>query len=131
MQENYFKPDHCTYIYVSQQIYKYATKNKNNKENMQEALAARTTLNLDILQHHILTNFVEGYVNNDNPPEEEVSDDEDDNYVTIYLAENDKKSFNKFVLDTFSEIQHYYKYTMIVVDENQGEGVGEVGIVSE
>jgi len=40
--------------------------------------------------------------------------DNDDNYFTVYLNENDKKGFNKFIFDTFSEIQHYYKYTLII-----------------
>jgi len=43
------------------------------------------------------------------------------------LIDGDKRSFNKFVLDTFSEIQHYYKYTIIVDEaEEGGEEVPEV-----
>lgn len=85
---------------------------------MQESLANRSTLNLQILQQHLLTNFVEGFINNEPTQQEQASDDDDDNYITVYLVENDKKSFNKFVLDTFSEIQHFYKYT-IIIDEGE------------
>lgn len=41
----------------------------------------------------------------------------------MLLIDGDKRSFNKFMIDTFDEIKHYYKYT-IIVDEG-GEGVQE------
>jgi hypothetical protein len=49
------------------------------------------------------------------------SEDDDDNYIAVHLAENDKKSFNKFILDTFSEIQHFYKYS-VILEDGLGEG---------
>lgn len=52
---------------------------------------------------------------------ESEDDDDEDNYIPIHLIDNDKKSFNKFILDTFNEIQHYYKYT-IIVEEFGEEG---------
>lgn len=74
-----------------------------------------------MLQQHILVNFVEGYnVNNNVNVEVDDQSDDDDDYITVFLDDNDKKSFNKFVLDTFSEIQHYYKYTIIVDEEGEG-----------
>jgi hypothetical protein len=47
----------CTFQAVSQQIYKYATRAKENKGHVQ-ALMNRTTTNLDALQQHLLVNFV-------------------------------------------------------------------------
>lgn len=49
----------------------------------------------------------------------DISDDDDD-YILVFLSDNDKKNFNKFILDTFSEIQHYYKYTIIIDELNEG-----------
>ena len=46
LQENFYKIDFCTFIYVSQSIYKHATKNKKERENVQDSLANRSTLNL-------------------------------------------------------------------------------------
>ena len=91
----------------------------------------RTTTNLDALQQHLLVNFVEGFVIGDTPSQssltEEDPSDNDDDYITVLLIDGDKRSFNKFVLDTFNEIQHYYKYTIIVDElEEGGEEVPEV-----
>lgn len=61
LQENYFKIENSTFIHVSQAIYKYATKNKKDDAGQrQESLANRSTLNLQMLQQHILTTFIEG-----------------------------------------------------------------------
>ena len=49
--------------------------------------------------------------------------------MTAYLAENDKKSFNRFVLETFAQIQHYYKYTAIV--EEAPEEISKEEVVQE
>jgi hypothetical protein len=63
----------------------------------------RTTTNLDALQQHLLSNMVEGFmVNNNMIAEAESEDDDEDNYIPIHLVDNDKKSFNKFILDTFN-----------------------------
>ena len=116
--------EYCTFQAVSQQIYKHATRSKENKGHVQ-ALMNRTTTNLDALQQHLLVNFVEGFVIGDTPSQsnlaEEDPSDSDDDYITVLLIEGDKRSFNKFVLDTFSEIQHYYKYTIIVDELEEGE----------
>jgi hypothetical protein len=88
---------------------------------VQSALMNRVTTNLDALQQHLLVNFVEGFINSNTAIEDERSDDDnDDDYLTVLLVETDKKSFNKFVLDTFNEIQHYYKYTIIVDEFEEG-----------
>lgn len=81
----------------------------------------RTTTNLDVLQQQLLTNIMQGIVANSNMIVQDESDDDEDNYIPIHLIDNDKKSFNKFILDTFNEIQHYYKYT-IIVEEFGEEG---------
>lgn len=44
----------------------------------------------------------------------------------MHLIDSDKKSFNKFVLDTFGEIQHYYKYTIIIDEFEDGAEYGQV-----
>ena len=127
LQENYFKIENSTFIHVSQAIYKYATKQKMDSQGQrQESLTNRSTLNLQMLQQHILTNFIQGGAKDPEAPDMQESDDDDD-YITVYLADNDKKAFNKFVLDTLSEIQHYYKYT-ILLDEGEdmdGEHVND------
>jgi hypothetical protein len=136
LQENYYKSESCTFQAVSQQIYKYATRTKKTKENLQEILMNRATTNnnfdpncnFDALQQHLLVNFVEGFINNNNSVIEEESDDNDDDYIMVHLIDSDKKSFNKFILDTFNEIQHYYKYTIIIDEFEEG---GEFSKVSE
>lgn len=63
LQENYFRLENCTFIAVSQAIYKYATRGWNqSKEDMQNLLTNRSTVNLEMLQlqQHILTQFVDG-----------------------------------------------------------------------
>ena len=86
-------------------------------------LINRGTMNLDVLQQHLLGTFVDNLTNNKNELKEamnmEASDDDDD-YILVFLSDNDKKNFNKFILDTFSEIQHYYKYTIIIDELNEG-----------
>lgn len=39
--------------------------------------------------------------------------------MEAFLAEGDLKGFHRFVLDTFTEIQHYHKYLVL---QGQGEG---------
>jgi len=75
----------------------------------------RGTLALDLLEQQLFVNFSDG-VTKQNATDQE-SEDDDDNYIAVHLAETDKKSFNKFILDTFSEIQHFYKYSLIVDNE--------------
>ena len=122
MQENYFKIEKSTFIHVSQAIYKYATKQKKEGPGQrQESLANRTTLSLPLqmLQHHILTNFIEDGAD---PEKQQLEEDDDDDYITVYLADNDKKAFNKFLVDTFTEIQHFYKYTIMIDEGNSFDG---------
>lgn len=35
LQENYYKLEYCTFIYVNQAIYKFASKSKKDRENVQ------------------------------------------------------------------------------------------------
>jgi hypothetical protein len=52
-----------------------------------------------------------------------------DEATIIYLVETDRKNFNKFILDTFSEIQHFYKYSLLI--DKLEEGVQEASITEE
>lgn len=115
LQDNFFKIESSTFQAVSQQIYKYATRAKKDKENLQELLMNRTTTqNLDLLHQHILVNFVEEFITSNESDMKDLDNDDDDDYMTVHVPDNDKKCFHKFIVDTFSEIQHYYKYSVII-----------------
>lgn len=49
LQENFYKIEYCTYIYVNQKIYKHATKPSKDRETLKDALVNRGTLALDLL----------------------------------------------------------------------------------
>ena len=133
LQENYYKIEYCTFISVSQKIYKFATQSKKKETPIEavnnrgtfiaDQLVNRGTVNLNFLQQALLSKFAEG---GEDKQAEEPDSDDDDNYITVYLSDNDKKTFNKFILDTFSEIQHYYKYTIIVDELGEGSEYGAV-----
>lgn len=126
LQENFYRIENCSFISVNQKIYKHATQTQPAKDMLAPAMMNRSTLNLDSLQQHLLVHLLEG-----NELEQDSEEDDDENYLTVYLVETDKKGFNKFIFDTFSEIQHYYKYSLILDECGEGDlqvvGEEEVG----
>jgi hypothetical protein len=54
---------------------------------------------MDGLQQHLYVNFDNSYYGTNDVSEEEVLEG---NLIITYLAENDRRTFNRFVLDTFS-----------------------------
>ena len=62
-----------------------------------------TTQNLDLLQQHMLMNFVEGFISSESEMKDlDNDDDDDDDYMTVHVPDNDKKCFHKFIVDTFN-----------------------------
>ena len=120
-EEGVYKLEYCTFSYVHQQIYKYATRQKTKEEptalRSTIGMASRNTMNLQALQYHILENMIANTNENDDKEAEE----DDDELLTVYLNESGKKEFNKFVFETLTQIQSYYKLELYVNPEFDDE----------
>lgn len=60
LEEGYYRIEGATFIYVSQQIFKYANKGKQGYQQMvsgAEAVSARNTLSMKDLEQHLVMNF--------------------------------------------------------------------------
>ena len=61
LEDSFYKLESCTFTHVHQQIFRFATKGRNNYSNsvigMELNLPIRNTLNIKDLQNHIMNNL--------------------------------------------------------------------------
>ncbi len=75
----------------------------------------RGTMNFNALQQQLFLNLFENISDNKILKEkEEVQSDDQEEILTVYLGESDKKQFNRFILDTLTQVQNYYKLSIFV-----------------
>ena len=87
LEEGFYKLENSTFINVSQQIYKYASKGKiqyKNSVQPTESKGVRNTLSMKDLEQHLVMNFFEMVGKANEEPES--ADENEDEFMTVYLT---------------------------------------------
>ena len=123
LQEGFYKIDATTFINVSQQIYKYASKGKNEYKSTIQGSAdnkvVRNTLNMKDPEQHLVMNFFEMMKNGE--LEQHDTEENEEEFMTVYLTESSSKEFNRYILEVLTQIRNFYKLE-VFADANFDEG---------